>query len=45
MEPSALLSWGRRQSFHNQGAQNNNLSGFSNDEITDIIADIACFWA
>ena len=25
--------------------QNSNLSGFSNDEITDIIADIACFWA
>ena len=25
--------------------QNSNLSGFSNDEITDIIADNACFWA
>ena len=25
--------------------KNSNLSGFSNDEITYIIADIACFWA
>ena len=25
--------------------QNSNLSDFSNEEITDIIADIACLWA
>ena len=33
------------RAFTNKELQNSNLSGFTNDEIADSIADIACFWA